>query len=692
MVSLFTLAAVTLASPIASAQNAPPNRRPPQRTDAKVYPAKPVIEADLSALDDELAQYIQFRGDVQPDAAARLELLIDLRVTARWLLSAALAEKPESELQIAAMLRANELLQTAATLTELFKTMPKPTAPQLDGMARIHALTYKLPELKQVKQADEVCREIGSLLVTAAGPLPPEVRQIPLMRPNPIARGEVATPKATQPAAQDPLARGNQLAVSPALKRQVLNLLTQSINAQADAKADPKKSPEAAAMTAAANRALDLAEALSRGTAVDGTTRPLLEQRLADGIALYSDPRTRGSGQSRLSSLDDYARTIGRIRRMNLRPDQQQKLTPVFAWAGENPDQSGALMATIESYLEVSAKLDARAAGTPAQLPPKEAKAVADAIKAATDQRDAFLNDAAVLGKPGQTVDATSLASRLDAMKQSIASAETYEAVPRSLQTLLAFKPRPTGGLERRFAGLMTALNDPRASAAKDEATKTLADMVRLAELAAEEPTAPVPQDVQALYAKGKLAAFEARRRDLVTELASELASGQKALTPGKMQRLQEMRELRAVLAEAATFELVVRRAEALSRWVDWRIDPAELTAIITPYRDAIGSLFDAYSNPADPTPPVSLKPLRDRYGPIMKLVVRQLPYGDACSALPTGLAGHVGRLMTPMDAQAFADERYAAYAIKLWKRFTDASNTESADAIATALAARAGK
>src|SRR5687768_682547 len=128
--SLFRPAALLLsltASAIPSttfAQDRQP-RKAPQKADGKTFPVKPVIEANLATLDDELAAYLQFRGDVPTDGAARLELLIDLRVVARWMLQRALQEKPESELQIAALLRADELLDTAAALTELFKTMPK---------------------------------------------------------------------------------------------------------------------------------------------------------------------------------------------------------------------------------------------------------------------------------------------------------------------------------------------------------------------------------------------------------------------------------------------------------------------------------------------------------------------------------------------------------------------------------------
>jgi len=670
------------------AQTSRPTRRTPDRADAKTFPVKPVLEAELGSIDDELAAYMQFRGEVPADAAARLELLIDLRVVARWLLTQAVEEKPESDLQVVLLLRALEMNDTARTLAELFRTMPKPSAQQLDAMGKIHALTFKLPELKQIRQTDEICREIGSLLVTAGGPLPPEVRQIPLMRPA-VSSGDATATKTTQPAktTTDPVARANALLVSAPLKKQVLNVLTLAAGAVAEARTDPKKSPEAATLQGAADRALDLAEGLAKGTAVDASSRPQLEQRLADGLALFADPRTRSAGQARLSSLDDYARTVGRIRRMNLKPELQQKLMPAFAWASDHSDQSGKLLATIETYLALSAKLDARAAAPQQQLPPREAKAVADAIKAATTERDAFLNDASSLGKPGLTVDVATLTARLEAMTQAVASAETYEQVPRSLQILLAYKPRPTGALERRFSALMAALNDARPSAAKDDAARSMAEMVRLAELASElDGSMSVPPEVQQLYTNNKLQAFETRRKELVTDIASELAAGKPA-DKAKMRRLEEMRELRAALAEAVMFEVVLRKAEPLSRWIDWPIDPAELQAFVSPYRTAVGQLFEAYCT--DATPPVSFQPLRERYSPVFRLVIRQLPYGDPCAGLPTSLAGHAGRLMTPIEGQPFADERYAGYAMTLWQRYHASGDAKSAEMVADALARR---
>src|SRR5687768_6927748 len=84
--------------------------RAPRGGDAKGFPAKPVIDADLAAAEEELAQYMQFRGDVGADGAGRLELLIDLRILSRWCLLGAASAATESDLQAAEYLRAQDLL------------------------------------------------------------------------------------------------------------------------------------------------------------------------------------------------------------------------------------------------------------------------------------------------------------------------------------------------------------------------------------------------------------------------------------------------------------------------------------------------------------------------------------------------------------------------------------------------------
>src|SRR5687768_13848595 len=99
--------------PGAAAPGGGPGRAP---RDAKGFPAKPVIEADLALVEEELAQYMQFRGDVGADGAGRLELLIDLRILSRWCLLGATGAATESDLQAAEYLRAQDLLAASRVL------------------------------------------------------------------------------------------------------------------------------------------------------------------------------------------------------------------------------------------------------------------------------------------------------------------------------------------------------------------------------------------------------------------------------------------------------------------------------------------------------------------------------------------------------------------------------------------------
>lgn len=657
--------------------------------EARGSPVKAALLAEITTLDDELAGLIQFRGEMPPEGAARLELLIDLRITARWLLLRSAEAPPESDLQTTSFLRAKELSACAKTAAEVFRNSPKPTPPQIAAMGKIHALTFSLKELKQIKPADELCGQIGSLLAVAAGPLPPEVRQIPLMRPVAVTGSSGPSVPATRPAQIDPASRANLLTVSAPLKKQVLALLSTAAATEAEAKTDPKKQEEATEVAGVLLRVLELAEGLSHNAAIDPQSRPRIEQQLAEALALYTDPRLRGPGLQRISAMDAYAQTLTRLRKFSLRPELQQRLAPAFAWAGEHPDQGPRLLTVVEDYLAVCGRVDAHAATTLPALPPREARLAADAVKSATLHREAFLADAANLGRGTLGADVNSFTQHVDAIRLAIDLAEMYEHVPQALQTLLAFKPKPGGGLERRVAGALAAQADLKSSPAKDEAGKALSELVKLADLAAElDWPSTISPEVARIYTHDKLVAFEAKRKDWVAELAGQLASG-KEMDSAKLKRLEQMRMVRASLAEAAVLENAIRRAEPLSRWVDWAVDPADLKSVFTPYREALASAFDVYSTDAQPA--VSWPSTHARYRPLIRVLLRALPYADQCNTMPTALAGDIGRLMTPMDVPRFAGERFTSFNVTLWARFEQAGDSGAAAFMAESLTKRGG-
>ena len=665
------LAAVCLIATIAASASAQQKAgREPKRD----YPIKQAIDADVAAVENELAGLMQFRGDMPPDQAGRLELLIDLRVVARWLLIKAADAPKESDAQMCAVLRADELLATAKTVTDLFKTLPKPTPEQNDAMAKLHALTFTLADVKGNKSVDDLCQQIGGYLAVAAGPLPP---QLPLMRPSVAVRPPATGPAAPRAPQVDPLSRANLLTVSAPLKRQVVALAT----AAAAAQAAPESQKEAASLNAPLLRVLEVCEGLASNTAVGPAGRQELERKLIEALPMYLDPRVRSVGQQRLSAIDDYAKTIGRIRRLNLKPELYSRLGSLLSRAGDDPANGAKLMNAVETYLVACAKLDARRSAPPAALPPREAKLVADAIQKAATAREQFLVDAASRG----LADPAVLTGSVDTMTQSLASADSYERVPRAMQTLLAYKPRPTSALERRAAIALAALADAKASPARDDATKALAEIVRLAELANEFDTMPaVSADVARDYARGQLGAFDARRRDLISDLASQIATN-KPMDSQMLARLHQMKLIRKSLGEAAALEAATAKAALLARWVDWTVNPDDLKSALEPYRVSMASVIGVFA--ADAAVITESWPtVQARYAPLVKLVVHVSGSADDCAGFPEGLAGHAARLMTPLESQPYAPERFGAVSVKLWSRFGQANDEGAVKAIAEAL------
>jgi hypothetical protein len=671
-------AVVGVWAPQALSQNRP-NRQP--RTEPAKPPVRLVIDADVAALEDELAGLMQFRGDMPADQAGRLELLIDLRVLARWFLLSSLAAQGNADLQAAAYLRGEELRGTARTLGDVFKDRPPPTAPQIDAMKKLNQLTFKLGELKSIKQGDELCREVGVLLSIAGGPFPPEVRQIPFMRPPATTRPSSgpASPSA------DPQTRAAALAVSAPLKRQIQLLAAAATTPPADP-ADAKAREEAAAVTATLGKVLEMAEGLARNAGVDPAARPQLEQQLTDAVALYADPRLRAPGQQRLAALDAYASSVARIGRMKLKPETQQKVAPALAWAANNTEGGPAVMATVEAFLASSARLDARFAGgtAPQPLPAREAKLLADTLKAAGQSRDQFL---AAAGR--QIIDPATLSAEAQALASSVELADVIEKLPKSQAAVLAMKPRPAGAVERRVSMAMLALGDPKTSAsARAEATRTLTTLQMLADLSGEgDIAAPVlSPDVQRLYAKNQLPALETRRRDVIAELASQFAAGE-PLDSQRLLRVQQIKQVRQAVYEAVLLEQALSKMPLAARWVDWAVPADDVAAMMKPYRDGLAAIVEAYATGV--AAPPSIAELSARYGPFVKLISRLNAPADASAGLPAGLVGHLGRLMTPLDTPAFSAERYGAFGFRIWSRLDPTTQGDAANRIAESVGKR---
>ncbi|HZL36632.1 MAG TPA: hypothetical protein VFC78_15035 [Tepidisphaeraceae bacterium] len=651
-------------------------------------PAKPaaklVIQGQVDGLEVELAGLLQRRADASGQELALLDLRIDLRLIERWMLSASLQAPPEDPLPPCALLRVKCLEALNAEVSQRLKASPGALSPgQMDGVAKLHQLTYKLPGIKNVGVLDAVCREIAGDLIAAANPAPAELKNLPAMRPVPLPSNVAAQTQAAQAPRTlgDLAAQAKAADVSPALKRQ-LEILALQADAAA---ADPKAREQAAELYDVLSSAVDLADGLSHNTGLDSAARPKIEQRLVEGLTLISDVRTRPAGKSRLAALGQYHDTLVRVQRLHIPAPLQAGLAPVFVWVNKNPSHAAAALGAVEKYLQLCARADARKG--PGELPPNSRRAVLALQKQFAAQRAGFLEDAAGLSDSDGILSggSDSLAIRVEQMGQLLEGAESIEKLPLALRVLNAYHPRPGGGLERRVAKAMAEMGSPIVAGARDQGG-FVGDLERLAQLAADtqRPSDLSPRTLK-LYTHDRLDAVESRRVALIGAQAFALAGG-KEIDPAELARLQTLRALYDSLPQAAEVQSGLDRASTFSSWADWSISPAQLQALIGPYRDATAAAFDGFADD-NSTPVTRWADVRKRFLPLLALTREMAAYADQCDKLPTGLAGELAKLFTPMDHQPFAAQRNVSFAVAIWRQAAQtAADPHSADLLFDAM------
>jgi len=244
-----------------------------------------ILVTRAERVDDETGALMQQRPAAGQPADPTLELQIDLRVTASWLLHRS-TEGASEDVQSCGYLRARSVLSAADLLAQHLRKSP-PGPAQINALARLHEMTYRLPDLKSVARMDESCKALANLLVTIGGPLPNPGQGLPLMRPMEVDRPE--DQQAEPPSLAELTTAARQASVSPALRRQLVALA----QASASASADPNRQDEAAALYGVLTRAVEMTRGLQQGSLVDPQTRGRIEPQLTGGIVLFLDPRTR---------------------------------------------------------------------------------------------------------------------------------------------------------------------------------------------------------------------------------------------------------------------------------------------------------------------------------------------------------------------------------------------------------------
>ncbi len=704
--SRITAAAILLASPLAARlPAAPPDTshrnsntpRPATKPATKltgpatdVTPAKPsdpaadMFTAKAAPIEDDIAHLIQKRADTAAPLAPWLELRIDTRIIADHLLSTAARgsnDRVTTYLHAVAMLAVIPLIDTYANDQH---AAPDPV--QQGALGKLHTLTYHLREAKGVSGIDTLCTNVAQDLQLLLSPPPPggQVAALVPMRPTPAKASTNPGEENHGPASIDQLASlARQATVSAGLRQELLALSTAAQSAlENPPPRDPTKKDfdplaeaqkESDLLRDQMQSALDVANGLQSNTAVSQEERAKIEGQLSDSLALFADPRTRSAGQSRLDSLDAYRELVGRVGKMRIPPELVNSLSPAIAWARQNPDQGDKVLAAIERFIPIQVRHESRAKENRelTGLKPTDPlrRAYEETNKEFLTARATFLGDLAELasGKSDMLMPTgatpESLSANVDELQHLEDLLDALSGIPKTLDILSPYKPRPVGGVDKRLTTICVALINPAKSAAKDEARLAIGDLHKLGQITATlaaHPASDAPPEVVQAYTNNQQPAVETKWKVMVTELAGNFANNL-PMDASKMDRLRNVRVLLDALDPVSRLEAALAKPESLAKWADWTLSDETVHALLAPYKQAMVGAYSGFITD-DAAAVNDFVEARAKYEPLVAFLTQTGGYTQDCAPLPDGPDAALARLATAYDKQPFANQRYASF------------------------------
>ncbi len=650
---------------------------------------KLLLAGQVQTLEADIAALAQRRVDVAGAQAELLELMIDLRILARTTAAMAIDATPETDMQIAAMLRTDMLTSASAKLNQLMADKPITalTPKQSALLKTIHAATFQLNDLKTVAQLDAVCSTVGSGLAELTGQVWPGA-----MRPDPVVvRAAMGKTPATRPKRAGTTAPVNvrtlpqleaearQMSVSPGLRRQLLALAR-------GASEDP--GAEQAVLSAVLADSVDLAAGLAGNFAVDPDTRQSIEAQLAEGIALFLDTRLRPAGQKRLDALNPYRRLLSRVGRMKLPPELLQPLASAFTWARVNGPQGEKVLAAIERFTRVLVR--AEQLGRNPDLTPGLQKATDALDQKFKRQKQDFVNDAQQLGGGALSAGPEELAKGAAGMELTVDALDLVNRLPVIMPTLGTYRPRLALGFQKRIDTLVsTSQNDTPAA---DEAVRQLKSLDRLTQLVQDlsgKPPVDLASESVSRYGGEQLPAFDKKCQAMIGDIVQEIPTATK-MDESRLDRLTTASNLRDALQEALLAEVTIRQGDVLRRWADWSVTPAQLATVLGPYQHLLADALAGFVTDHDE--PVDLwKRGEGRYAGVINLLKENAAFLGSCQGYPEGLLGESGKLMTAFDNAPFSRERSAGFMLVCWAGLEQWGQSEEADALSARLARKLG-
>jgi hypothetical protein len=622
-------------------------------------------------LDKELAERIIQRQDAAADQLPGLNLQIDLRIIDRYFLQVSGNAASQSPTQIIARLRSQQMLEARKELEELQKSAAAPDPRQIEAMGRLHQLTFKLGDIKEAGDLDGIARHVGTELLVIGMADPPSPAMVPVMRPSMLS--------ATQPSSQPVVRSLNDLstditrtAVSVSLRKQLLAIAKTAADAGRD------KEQESLELRQALTDGVELARGLSSTTVFSTEAREGIENQLAEGLALMSDPRTRTAGRQRIRQLDEYRAVMDRLATANLAPEVRTALEPALGYAQTHAEEGQTVLNLVQDYLQITQQFD---------LDSKADVPVVANLRTSIEQvsqqfaaaRQTFLTTANQLGA---SATVQTLQGQIADLRELAELHGMLARMQQTYQTLNAYHPRPFGGIESHVVRAAVAASSAAHSSLRAEGIAYLTELTRLAKLSTtvtQNSLADIPPDVLQNYAGVSVGDFTAKCKLLIGDLANQFANG-KATDRREIARLNAVEVMIDGLRQAQLIEQQLQSTTTLVRWADWTLTTEQTHALIAPYQQLLSGAFGGFVK--DDRAAVEDFVLgRHTYQPILDFLSRDAQYSDFCSRLPEGFVGSVARLMTPMAKEPFALERYVSFAISVstFVSSTDPQGSEAA-------------
>ncbi|HXE53910.1 MAG TPA: hypothetical protein VN541_12885 [Tepidisphaeraceae bacterium] len=608
--------------------------------------AKPVLQAYAHRVEDEIGELMQRRSDSTGNPALLLDVQIDLRVIADALLTRAISNSAGPDLAACAYLRARELCAVAGEAPQRLANATL-TSDQLGSIKQLHERTFAIPASGSEEQMDQMSREFGSLLLKVLGPLPAGMTDLPAMRPSVAGASESIAPRTRS--LDELIAAAHRVAVGADLKRALIALADETSAAASDSARQAGSGPPDRPLL----YSIEITESLQRGGLVDSQEREKTEAQLTRAILLFLDVRTRAAGKSRIEDLLNYRRMLQRVQAMHLSSELRDRLIPAFTWIRQHPDDDGPeAMDDVEAYVRLCYSYDSR---DRAVLPGPQKRAVDVLEKRFARQRQTFLTDAAALGESDNPAD--DLDYDLSELRRTSDAIALIEQIPAEMKSLAPYRSRLAGGLERRAVAAGAVLGSDAEGPGVESARRFLSDLRSMSRLANQLAHATLPADIEQLYANGHLSDFNRLRGDLLSALATEAST--RELTAPQRAQLDAALELGDALNEAVIIE-GLKQQQALDRWVDWDVSPDAIGILLGSYRDATADAVRAFGQ-RDGRPFKAWEAEHARTAVLRELLDSVAVKADACQRLPSGWAGKVAKLLTPMGEQPFGLERYAS-------------------------------